>query len=187
MRQRLRPIVFLFLLLAATAAACGLPSGAVPPLTLAPTGGAPATAPLPTPVPEPETLVVCTAEEPASLFLYSARGAAAEAVFAALYDGPVDAASFSLQPVLLTKLPSPADGDVVVESVAVRSGEVFFDPLTLAPRNLTYNNSYLPSGCTSRDCLPRLPGRRGDDGPHPRRVQDAAGALLVRWPTAHGR
>jgi len=153
MRQRLRPVRFVYLLLALSAAACGIPSGAVPPLTLAPTGGAPATAPLPTPVPEPETLIVCTAEEPASLFLYSARGASTEAVFAALYDGPVDAASFSLQPVLLSKLPNQADGDVVVEPVAVRTGEVFFDPLTLAPRNLAYNDSYLPSGCTSRDCL----------------------------------
>ena len=153
MRLRIRPAGFLSLLLALAAASCGIPSGAVPPLTLAPTGGAPATAPLPTPVPEPETLIVCTAEEPASLFLYSARGASTEAVFAALYDGPVDAASFSLQPVLLSKLPSQADGDVVLEPVAVRTGEVFFDPLTLAPRNLTYNDSYLPSGCTRRDCL----------------------------------
>ena len=153
MRLRIRPAGFLSLLLALAAASCGIPSGAVPPLTLAPTGGAPATAPLPTPVPEPETLIVCTAEEPASLFLYSARGASTEAVFAALYDGPVDAASFSLQPVLLSKLPSQADGDVVLEPVAVRTGAVFFDPLTLAPRNLTYNDSYLPSGCTSRDCL----------------------------------
>ncbi len=153
MRQRIRPVGFILLLSALAAVSCGIPSGAVPPLTLAPTGGAAATAPLPTPVPEPETLIVCTAEEPASLFLYSARGASTEAVFAALYDGPVDAASFSLQPVLLSKLPSQADGDIVLEPVAVRTGEVFFDPLTLAPRNLTYNDSYLPSGCTSRDCL----------------------------------
>ena len=153
MRQRTRPVRFLALLLPLAVAACGLPSGAVPPLTLAPTGDVPATVPLPTPAPEPETLVVCTAEEPPSLFLYSARGASTEAVFAALYDGPVDAASFSLQPVLLSKLPAQADGDLVIEPVAVRTGEVFFDPLTLAPRNLAYNDSYLPSGCTSRECL----------------------------------
>lgn len=152
--MRHRNLILLILLpaLASAAGACGIPSGGVPPLTLGPTPAALPTLPLATPVPPPETLIVCAAEEPASLFVYSAHGPSTEAVFAALYDGPVDAVGFSYQPVLLTKLPSLADGDLRVEPVTVTSGQVFFDPVSLAPRNLTYNDSYLPSGCTSREC-----------------------------------
>ena len=153
MRQRRSTAFLTGMALFILAAACGTPPGSIPPLTIGPTAGAPPTAPLPTPVPPPNTLIVCEAEEPASLFLYAAHGASAEAVLAALYDGPVDSAAFGHQPVLLTKLPTLADGDLVVEPITVSSGEVFFDPLTLAPRNLTYNDSYLPSGCTSQDCL----------------------------------
>ncbi len=153
MRQRRSIVLLTGISLSLLAAACGNPPGSIPPLTIGPTAGAQPTALLPSPVPPPDTLIVCIAEEPASLFLYAAHGASAEAVLAALYDGPVDSAAFGHQPVLLTKLPTLADGDLVIEPISVSSGEVFFDPLTLAPRNLTYNDSYLPSGCTDRDCL----------------------------------
>jgi len=152
-RHRRSKALLIGMTLSLLAAACGNPPGSIPPLVIGPTAGAQPTAPLPTPVPPPNTLIVCTAEEPESLFVYSAHGASAEAVLAALYDGPVDTAAFGHQPVLLTKLPTVADGDLAVEPITVNSGEVFFDPLTLAPRNLTYNDSYLPSGCTDRDCL----------------------------------
>lgn len=153
MRHRRSKALLTGMALSLLAAACGNPPGSIPPLTIGPTAGAQPTASLPTPVPPPNTLIVCIAEEPASLFLYAAHGASAEAVLAAVYDGPVDTAAYGHQPVLLTKLPTVADGDLVVEPITVNSGEVFFDPLTLAPRNLTYNDSYLPSGCTHRDCL----------------------------------
>ena len=133
-------------------AACGLPPDAVPPLTIGPTAGAP-TAPLPTPQPPPKTLIVCTAYEPESLYWYGAGGPSAEAVLAALYDGPVDLVGFALQSPLLTKIPSIADGDLRVEAVTVATGEVYLDPLTLAARNLAYGDSYLPSGCASPECV----------------------------------
>ena len=152
MRHRRSKALLTGMALSLLAAACGNPPGSIPPLTIGPTAGAQPTASLPTPVPPPNTLIVCIAEEPASLFLYAAHGASAEAVLAAVYDGPVDTAAYGHQPVLLTRLPTVADGDLVVEPITVNSGEVFFDPLTLAPRNLTYNDSYLPSGCTDRDC-----------------------------------
>jgi hypothetical protein len=179
-RHRRSKALLIGMTLSLLAAACGNPPGSIPPLTIGPTAGAQPTALLPTPVPPPDTLIVCIAEEPASLFLYAAHGASAEAVLAALYDGPVDSAAFGHQPVLLTKLPTLADGDLVVEPITVSSGEVFFDPLTLAPRNLTYNDSYQPG-------LPaRVPGWPGHDGPHAGRFSPAAGAVLVGWAAADG-
>jgi peptide/nickel transport system substrate-binding protein len=133
-------------------AGCGTPPDAVPPLTIGPASSVP-TAPLPTPQPPLKTLIVCTAYEPKSLYWYGASGPSAEAVLAALYDGPVDLVEFAYQAPLLTKVPSTSDGDLRVEAVSVTTGEVFLDPLTLAARNLTYGDSYLPSGCTGLDCV----------------------------------
>ncbi|NTW42531.1 MAG: hypothetical protein HGA44_22105, partial [Cellulomonadaceae bacterium] len=45
---------------------------------------------LPTPTAEPKVLTVCLGNEPASLFPYTANGAAAEAILAAIYDGPCE-------------------------------------------------------------------------------------------------
>jgi peptide/nickel transport system substrate-binding protein len=146
-------------LVIALLAACGNPQGAVPPLTIGPTAGAP-TAPLPTPQPPPKTLIVCTAYEPESLYWYGAGGPSAEAVFAALYDGPVDLVGFVPQSPLLTKVPSTTDGDLRVEQVEVATGEVYLDPLTLTARNLAYGDSYLPSGCVSPDCVRVFQGGR---------------------------
>ena len=139
-------------LVIALLAACGSPPGAVPPLTIGPTAGAP-TVQLPTPQPPPKTLIVCTADEPETLYWYGNGGAAAEAVLAALNDGPMDLVGFAPQSPLLTKVPSMADGDLRVEAVTVATGEVYLDPLTLTARNLTYGDSYLPSGCASPECV----------------------------------
>jgi peptide/nickel transport system substrate-binding protein len=96
---------------------------------------------------------VCTAYEPDSLYWYGASGASAEAVLAALYDGPVDLVGFAYESPVLTKVPSIADGDVKVQAVPVVMGEAYLDPLTMTARNLAYGDSYLPSGCTSLDCV----------------------------------
>jgi peptide/nickel transport system substrate-binding protein len=139
-------------LLVALVAACGTPPDAVPPLTIGPAPGTPTVA-LPTPQPLPKTLIVCTAYEPESLYWYGTSNASAEAVLAAIYDGPVDLVGFQYQSPLLTKMPSMADGDVRVEAVSVAMGQAYLDPLTKSARNLAYGDPYLPSGCTSPDCV----------------------------------
>lgn len=141
----------LAILLAMLAGGCGIPRGALPPLTLSPTAANP-TPLLPTPQPMPKTLIVCTASEPESLYWYGARGAAAESVLAALYDGPIDLVGFEAQSPLLTKLPSLAEGDLRVEPVSVSMGQTYLDPRTMTARNLAYNDSYLPSGCIQPEC-----------------------------------
>jgi hypothetical protein len=93
------------------------------------------------------------AYEPESLYWYGAGGSSAEAIFAALYDGPVELAGFALRSPLLTKVPSTTDGDLRVEETTVATGEVYLDPLTLTARNLAYGDSYLPSGCISPECV----------------------------------
>jgi len=105
-------------------------------------------------------LIVCTAYEPESLYWYGAGGPPAEAVFAALYDGPVEFAGFELESPLLTKVPSISDGDLRVEEATVATGEVYLDPLTMAARNLAYGDSYLPSGCASPGCVRVFQGGR---------------------------
>src|SRR4030042_439081 len=66
----------------------------------------------------PRTLVVCQGQEPETLFVYGGSMLAATFVQDAIYDGPIDANSFDYQPVILEKLPSLADGDAVIQTVA---------------------------------------------------------------------
>jgi peptide/nickel transport system substrate-binding protein len=80
------------------------------------------TPPPPTPTPAPKTLVVCMAQEPASLYLYSEAMLVKSHVLEAIMDGPIDSRTFAYQPVILEKLPSIKDGDAVVEEVEVQEG-----------------------------------------------------------------
>lgn len=82
----------------------------------------------PTPRPEgPKELIICQAQEPDTLYWYGGSMLAARHVQHALYDGPIDAASYSYQPIILEKLPSIEDGDAVVEEVEVRPGDTVLD------------------------------------------------------------
>lgn len=133
-----------------------------PPEVGLPTGGpstsaGPPTATLP---PPPETLVVCLGNEPESLYLYADAGPEANAVLEAIYDGPIDSRGYSFQPVLLEKLPSLADGDARIESVAVGEGDMYFNPDRLTPDNLHVGDSYWPAGCTEDDCAKTFGGGR---------------------------
>jgi peptide/nickel transport system substrate-binding protein len=108
--------------------------------------------------------VVCLGREPISLYRYSAEylyGPAsreADAILEAIYDGPVQVRGFSYEPVILEKLPSLADGDARIEPVIVREGEVYFNPDTLEPDNLTIGENYIPAGCESPLCIQRYGG-----------------------------
>lgn len=141
------------ILAAAALAACGggpevfLP--ATPTVDLGPT----ATSAPPTPTPAPAELIVCLAEEPDSLYLYGDISPSADVILEAIYDGPVDLREFQPQPVLLEKIPSLADGDAVIEPVAIAAGDVYLNPETFQAEALDYGMPYLPSGCRGPDCI----------------------------------
>ena len=106
-----------------------------------------------TATPVPDTLVVCMGQEPLSLYPYNGGTelAAANTIFEAIYDGPMDALSFGSQPVIVEKIPSLADGDAVFQQVEVRSG----DPVVDAQGNLTtleVGTSVYPVGCSDESC-----------------------------------
>ena len=78
--------------------------------------------PTPSPTPEPVVLTVCLPEEPDSLYLYGTNSQAAQHVWQAIYDGPLDTRNYAYQPVILTSLPSFANGDVTVKTVVPQAG-----------------------------------------------------------------
>jgi peptide/nickel transport system substrate-binding protein len=126
------------------------PAGRTPPATLV-------LAPSPTPL---RVLTVCLGQEPQSLFLYQAFSTSARSVLQAIYDGPLDVQEFDYVPVLLTKKPTQADGDVTLVPVEVQPGELFVDPdgnlVTLSEGAL-----YRPGGCGEAACAQSY----GGEGP----------------------
>jgi peptide/nickel transport system substrate-binding protein len=144
---------------AALFAGCGFPGGLSLPVTPGPTPSATSSLPHPTAEPPPaKTLIVCLRQEPTSLYLYADTNREADAVLAAIYDGPVDLRGFQYQPVILKKIPSLKDGDARLESVAVNTGDVYLNPVTLQPANLKVGLPYLPSGCQTPDCQQKYAG-----------------------------
>src|SRR5512142_2131785 len=87
-----------------------------------------ATLPPATPTaPSPRTLTVCLGEEPNTLYPFAGPNDAALSVLAAIDDGPIDTISYDYQPVILTKLPTLADGDAKILPVDVRAGSKIVD------------------------------------------------------------
>lgn len=85
---------------------------------------APATpVPTPSPTPEPKILTVCLPDEPDSLYIYGTDSLAARHIWQAIYDGPLDSRAYAHQPVILTDLPSLANGSATVEIVTVQTGD----------------------------------------------------------------
>jgi len=110
----------------------------------------PSILPTETPLP-PRVLTVCVGQEPASLFLYGDTTSTAQSIRQAIYDGPFDIFNYEIEPVILEKIPSLADGDAYLRPIEVQPGELIFDNfgdwVALAD-----GVSYRPSGCTSSDC-----------------------------------
>jgi peptide/nickel transport system substrate-binding protein len=77
----------------------------------------------PSPTPEPKTLAVCLPDEPDSLYIYGTDDLAAQHVWQVIYDGPLDNSNYAYQPVILTHLPSLANGSAALETIAVQSGD----------------------------------------------------------------
>lgn len=106
---------------------------------------------VPTATSEPRTLSVCMGAEPDTLYIYGGNMHAMRNVHAAIYDGPIDPTGFGYQPVILEKLPSLADGDALIRTVAVSGGDLIFDADGIA-RQLAAGVRFRPAGCRSSDC-----------------------------------
>lgn len=115
--------------------------------TASPTPGPTATA---TRVPT-GSLTVCMAQEPASLFLYGPDSYAARVVREAIYDGPIDTREYGYQAVILQKIPSLADGDARLETVAVSEGQLVVDTSGNVV-TLRDGVTVRPAGCFSEEC-----------------------------------
>jgi len=111
----------------------------------------------------PRTLVVCQGQEPDTLYAYGGSMLAASSVREAYQDGPVDARTFDYQPIILEKLPSIADGDAVINTVAVAAGDTVVDndgnPATLTAKTADAAGTMVrPAGCRSGDCAVEYDG-----------------------------
>jgi len=118
--------------------------------TLPPTA-APTPQPTLTSTPSARSLVVCLPDEPETLYLYGGSSRSMWSVLEAIYDGPFDTRAYSIQPVILQKLPNLADGSAQLRPVKMRAGDTVVD----AGGNLATlqaGTRVFPSGCTSSDC-----------------------------------
>ncbi|MEE8389947.1 MAG: ABC transporter substrate-binding protein [Anaerolineae bacterium] len=79
--------------------------------------------PTPSPTPEPKVLTVCLPDEPDSLYIYGSDSLAAQHVWQAIYDGPLDNRNYAYQPVILADLPSLANGTAAVLTITVQAGD----------------------------------------------------------------
>lgn len=105
----------------------------------------------PTATPEPRTLTVCLGQEPTTLYPYGSTAQAMWSVLEAVYDGPYDTNGYSIQPVILEKLPTFSDGSASWQKVSVAAGAEIVD----ADGNLTTlqkGSIVRPSGCRTAEC-----------------------------------
>ncbi len=147
-KRRLYRSTLLFMLISLVLPGCVLPIGAkaTPVPQVAPT------ALQPTPTPAPRNLTICLGEEPNTLYPFANPNDAALSVLQAIDDGPIDTISYEYQPVILTKLPSLANGDAQIVPVAVKAGSAIID----ANGNLTAlaaNTRVRPSSCRADSCV----------------------------------
>jgi peptide/nickel transport system substrate-binding protein len=118
-----------------------------PTITLTPT---PTLTPTATPIPE-RTLTICMGDEPDTLYPYGGSMLAASNILDAIYDGPIDSRGYAYQAIILEKLPSLADGDAVLETITVRSGDRVVN--TDGEQVTLLSGVWVrPSGCRTADC-----------------------------------
>jgi peptide/nickel transport system substrate-binding protein len=111
----------------------------------------------------PRTLVICMGQEPDTLFFPAGSMLADTQVQEAFLQDVITTNTFAYQPVLLTKLPSIADGDAVVNQVAVKEGDTIIDddgnPATLTAKTASAAGTMVrPAGCRSSDCAVEYDG-----------------------------
>jgi peptide/nickel transport system substrate-binding protein len=114
----------------------------------------------PTPPPPPtRTLTIGLGQEPQSLFIYGTQSRAMSSVLEAVYDGPIDTINYQPKPVILTTFPSVDNGDVTVQSVEVKEGDLVIDSSGKLV-NLVKDVQVMPSGCTGADCAETWDGSK---------------------------
>jgi peptide/nickel transport system substrate-binding protein len=126
-----------------TVSSTPVPNAIQAPTTVPPT-------PTITPVPE-RSLVVCLGQEPQTLYAYGSSSRSMWSVLEAVYDGPFDTGKYSVQPVILEKLPSLSDGSAKIQAVALHTGDEIVD-YDGNINTLGEGVKYFPAGCTSADC-----------------------------------
>ncbi len=98
------------------------------------------------------TLTVCLGAEPNTLYPLGNPNDAAQSVLAAIDDGPIDTVNYQYQPVILTKLPSLADGDAQIVSISVNPGSKIVDAFGNLSA-LAAGVRVRPSSCRADDCV----------------------------------
>ena len=101
---------------------------------------------------EPRKLTICLGYEPASLYLYKASTQVEWDILQAIYDGPFDVVDGETIPVILQSLPSLQNGGIEVSQITINPGDMLLDA-SGNPTPLASGVNYLPSGCTSSDCV----------------------------------
>jgi peptide/nickel transport system substrate-binding protein len=147
----LRRALLLVPIVTALLAGCALPVFPNPVKSAAtPSATAPSVTAVPTSA-VPRILTVCLGGEPNTLYPFADLNDAARSVLAAIDDGPIDTVNYAYQPVILTKLPSLADGDAQIVPVQVSAGTKIVDADgTLTA--LTAGTRLRPSSCRQDDC-----------------------------------
>jgi peptide/nickel transport system substrate-binding protein len=139
---------------AAMLVACG--SGTTPSVTSTPSTPESAT-PSPTTI-LPRPLTICLGKEPSSLYPVDNPSAVAQAVLAAVYDGPIDTNAYGYQPVILESLPSLANGDAQLFQQSVYVGDEVVDASN-TPVTLAVGIKIRPAGCRSDACTVEYDGK----------------------------
>lgn len=148
--KKFPPLALFLFFLSVLALACVLPASQATEAPVSATSTFPA--PISTASPEPRNLTVCLGEEPNTLYPFGGPNAAARSILAAVYDGPIDTVSYEYQPVILTQLPSLANGDAQIVSTSVQPGGQIVD----ADGNvviLEQGVKVRPASCRSDDCV----------------------------------
>ncbi len=100
----------------------------------------------------PNTLTICTASLPEDLFLYNHSNAISKAnLLSLMYEEAFILVDGDLRPGILEKVPSRADGDLVLMSVPVEGGQSVVDANGQV-KILKSGIQIRPSGCRGGDC-----------------------------------
>ncbi len=159
-----RRVICITLTAAVSLLATCTPQVVTVPVTLPPETVVVTATPFPTarptlaPPQSPKTLTICLVGEPDTLYLYGgSRLAATQHVMAALYDGPVDTINYTYQPVILERIPSLADRDVLTRTVRVKEGDTVVNTAGEVV-TLTRGVRVRPAGCTTDGCAVEFKG-----------------------------